>query len=145
MKIGLQMIGEVAVVILDGRLVAGEAPSFEGADTELFDFLARLVQSNCRQIVLDMTGVPYMDSSGLGTLVKFYVRCGKGSPPVRFALACPQRKVAEHLELTKLDETLEIYHSVDSALAGIRKKAEHSSFSGSGGDTDPDGHHHFDG
>jgi anti-anti-sigma factor len=121
MKTGLQTIGDVAIVVLSGKLVIGDPPDFEGPDTELFDNLDQLVRAGWKKIILDMAEVSFMDSCGLGTLVKFYTRSSKGSPRVRFALACPPRKVMGHIELAKLDAFLEIHHSLDTALAVMSK------------------------
>ncbi len=53
------------VVRCTGRLVAGvnDLPHFE---------VSQLIP-NCQQIVLDMTDLTHMDSTGLGTLVRLYV------------------------------------------------------------------------
>src|SRR5271156_2934873 len=51
--------------------------------------------------ILDLTDVPYMDSTGLGTIVRHYVRChGKG---VRLIAAGVSPRVLELFKLTKVE------------------------------------------
>lgn len=61
--------------------------------------------------IIDLTGVPYMDSSGLGVIVTHYVHCqGKGIP-LRIAGANP--RVMELFKMTKVDTTLPIAATVE--------------------------------
>jgi anti-anti-sigma factor len=61
--------------------------------------------------ILDLTGVPYMDSSGLGMIVTHYVHCqGKG---VRLILAGVSPRVLELFKMTKVDTTLPMTATVE--------------------------------
>lgn len=61
--------------------------------------------------ILDIAGVPYVDSSGLGMIVRHYVRCqGKG---VRFAISGASPRVLELFKITKVDGFLPLTASVD--------------------------------
>ena len=63
--------------------------------------------------ILDLTEVPYMDSTGLGMIVKHYVRChGKG---VRVIAAGPSERVLELFKLTKMDGVISTSSTVDDA------------------------------
>src|SRR5271155_3613701 len=54
--------------------------------------------------ILDLTDVPYMDSTGLGMIVRHYVRCqGKG---VRMIAAGVSPRVLALLKLTKMDAVI---------------------------------------
>lgn len=54
--------------------------------------------------IFDLTAVPYMDSSGLGTVVRHYVRCqGKG---IRFIAAGASPRVLNLFKITKVDGVL---------------------------------------
>ena len=66
-------------------------------------------------IVVDLTGVTYVDSSGLAALIQ-------GMQDVqeyggKFALAGVQDNVRPIFEIAKLDQVFEIFPDVDSALA----------------------------
>ncbi len=61
--------------------------------------------------ILDLTDVPYVDSSGLGMVVRHYVRCqGKG---VRFVIAGSSQRVLELFKITKVDGVLPLTASVE--------------------------------
>jgi anti-anti-sigma factor len=66
--------------------------------------------------ILDLTEVPYMDSTGLGMIVKHYVRCqGKG---VRMVAAGASERVLELFKLTKMDGVISTSSTVDDADIG---------------------------
>ena len=63
--------------------------------------------------ILDLTEVPYMDSTGLGMIVRHYVRCqGKG---VRMVAAGASERVLELFKLTKMDGVISTSSTVDDA------------------------------
>ena len=63
--------------------------------------------------ILDLTDVPYMDSTGLGMIVRHYVRCqGRG---VRMIAAGVSPRVLELLKLTKMDAVLATAATVEDA------------------------------
>jgi|SRR5579859_5600252 len=63
--------------------------------------------------ILDLTDVPYVDSSGLGMIVRHYVRCqGKG---VQFVTAGSSPRVLELFKITKVDGVLPLAASVEDA------------------------------
>jgi anti-anti-sigma factor len=63
--------------------------------------------------ILDLTEVPYVDSSGLGMIVRHYVRChGKGIP---FVVAGSSQRVLELFRITKVDGFLPLVTSIEEA------------------------------
>ena len=63
--------------------------------------------------IFDLTGVPYMDSAGLGMVVRHYARCqDKG---VRFIAAGMSRRVMDLFEITKVDTILPLIATVEEA------------------------------
>jgi anti-anti-sigma factor len=63
--------------------------------------------------ILDLTEVPYMDSTGLGMIVRHYVRChGKGVPVIA---AGANTRVLELFRLTKMVGVITTSSSVDDA------------------------------
>jgi anti-anti-sigma factor len=56
--------------------------------------------------ILDLTGVPYMDSCGLGVIVTHYVHCqNKG---IRLLLTGVNPRILELFKMTRVDTTLPI-------------------------------------
>jgi anti-anti-sigma factor len=63
--------------------------------------------------ILDLTDVPYMDSTGLGRIVRHYVSCkGKG---VRLIAAGVSPRVLELFKLTKVDAVIPMAATVEEA------------------------------
>jgi anti-anti-sigma factor len=63
--------------------------------------------------IIDLTGVPYMDSSGLGMIVTHYVHCqNKG---IKLLLAGVSPRVLELFKMTKVDTTLPQAATVEEA------------------------------
>ena len=63
--------------------------------------------------ILDLTDVPYMDSSGLGRIVSQFVHCrGKG---IRMIAAGMNPRIQELFKLTKVDSVIPIAPTVEDA------------------------------
>lgn len=81
---------------------------------ELLKRLTPLVDERPARLILDLRDVSYMDSSGVGTLVKLYreVKAYDG----QFTLVALQQWVRNLLEITKLDRFFHICASEEEAL-----------------------------
>ncbi len=75
-----------------------------------------LRQKGCRYLILDLTGVRFIDSSGLGllALVSQNFRLAQG----RVSLLRPQSYVREIMNLANITQLMPIYDSEQDALAG---------------------------
>lgn len=63
--------------------------------------------------IIDITEVPYMDSSGLGRIVNHHVQCkAKG---IRMIVAGASPRVLEMFRMTKVDSALTVAATVDEA------------------------------
>ena len=67
------------------------------------------------RIVVDLRGVTFIDSTGIGTLVA--ARRWAGSRASALVLACTAGPVLRVLELVSLNRVFEIHDSVDAAVA----------------------------
>lgn len=75
------------------------------------------VEAKTPTLLIDFTGVRYIDSSGLATLIE-YVRDSKGFAG-KFALFGLQPKVKMVFELVRLNELFTIAESKEAALAAL--------------------------
>lgn len=81
------------------------------------DFQRKLLElplEKLQQIVVDLSGVPYMDSSGVASLVKLLARVRRGSGVLKLAALTP--RVRSVFEITRLDTVFDIYPSREEAL-----------------------------
>ena len=104
----IQKSPEGSIVVLSGDIDLRQSPTLHAA-------LVEIVGERPRRMILDLSEVPYMDSSGVGTLVEVFRRVSayKGKM-VLFGLNPRVRSV---FEITKLDKFFTIVDSRDQALA----------------------------
>ena len=111
MKFGVDKQDDsVAVVRLTGRVDLESAESIR-------ERLRGLVQEGVRHLVLDLQGVSFLDSTGLGALVSGIKTARLAGGDLRIARPGAQARLV--LELTTLDRVLFPYASVDAALIGF--------------------------
>lgn len=100
--------GLVAIVEVIGEIDLARSTAFQ---QELMD----LLDSRPERVVIDLSEVPHMDSSGIASLVKLLSRTRKTSVELR--LAGLTQRVQSLFEITRLDKVFEIRPSVQEALA----------------------------
>ena len=98
----------VVVVAVSGNMDAQSAP-------QLDDRLSQLVGQGEQNYVIDLSGVPFMDSSGLATLIKLFKHIRIGHGDVKLAGLRP--KILEIFQLTHLDHVFGIFDSQSEAVA----------------------------
>jgi anti-anti-sigma factor len=97
----------VSVIRLDGRLDMLTA-------AQVKTHLAEEPAAGRSRLVVDMAGVEFIDSSGLGALISGLKAARLAGGDMRIANAREQARTV--LELTRLDRVLRLYDSVDEAL-----------------------------
>lgn len=102
----------VTVVTCHGRIVLGE----ESAG--LRETLKRALISS-KHLILDLSGVSYIDSSGLGTLVGVYSSARAAGAEIRLAGLNP--RLQDLLQITKLVTVFEVYDNVQQAIAAAKQ------------------------
>jgi anti-anti-sigma factor len=91
--------------------VAGECDLHTGR--QLRDMLTSEVSRGARRMILDLSGLSFMDSTGMQILLS--VRTVLSVRGGTLALVSPQRVVARILELTGADQYLPVYGSLEDA------------------------------
>lgn len=114
LRLSTRTVDGITVVDCDGRLVFGE----ESAN--LRDTVKSLLSQN-NQLVLNLGGVNYIDSGGLGTLVALYTTARSAGGAIK--LAALTQRVGDLLQVTKLLTVFEVYDSVEEAVQSFRKGA----------------------
>jgi anti-sigma B factor antagonist len=104
-------VGGVAVVDLIGRLIGSDNA---GA---LSDRVSRLVADGHTHVVLNLSQLNYMDSSGLGEMVSCYSRVRKAGGAIR--LAGTTARIHDLLAITRLVTVFECYDTEDLAIASF--------------------------
>jgi len=116
MECNIRHIDDVTVVDLKGRLSLGEALAFgPGSDLVLTDAIKELAAKGQKKIILNLAGVKYVDSSGVGQLVGALTTARNHG--VSLKLINPVKQVSELLRMTKLYTVFEIK---DDEVAAIQ-------------------------
>jgi len=105
--------GDVVVVELKGSADIS-------ATTMLESRLAGILGSGRNWIVMDLSGLTFTSSVGLGSLIRTHIRCRDSGGGL--AMVNPQPAVMKVFKTTRLNELFELYGSVNEALEGIKVK-----------------------
>jgi anti-sigma B factor antagonist len=102
---------DVTVAILTGQLNLGN---------RLMEFehsLKHLIEEGSRKMVLDLTGLTYIDSAGLGMVAT----CAGVMSKVggKLVLASGGGKITQMFKLTRLDQVIGVYPDLRSACAAV--------------------------
>jgi anti-sigma B factor antagonist len=112
MDITKRRIGDITILDLKGKLTIGD-----GAEL-LHDTVASVVFQGDRKILLNLAGVPYIDSGGLGELVRCSVITGKASGAVK--LVNLTSKITDLLAITKLSNVFDTFDSESAAVGSFQ-------------------------
>ncbi len=104
---------EAVIIELKGNVMGGD-------DTKDFnDLLHKLIDEGKKKIVLDLSEVKFMNSSGLGMLISGLTTVKKSDGVLK--LAGTTEKIESLLVITKLITIFESYDTVDEALKSFSK------------------------
>jgi len=103
----------VTIVTCTGRIIFGEESG------GLRESLKRVLSKN-RQVVLNLSGVSYIDSGGLGTLVAIYSSARAAGADIKLAGLSP--RVEDVLQVTKLVTVFEVYETEQDALEAFSRR-----------------------
>jgi anti-sigma B factor antagonist len=103
----IRQTGEVSIVDLNGQLT-----SF--ASGALRNTVSELLRQSRKKIVLNVGGLVYLDSSGVGELVNCYMSVIKQGGDMKVVGLTP--KVEEILKITQLYRVFQEFQDEDAAL-----------------------------
>ena len=100
--------GDVTVLDMDGRVTIGEG------SVALRSAIRRLLEEGKKKILLNLGGVGYIDSSGIGELVSSYTAINKEQGQLK--LLNLTQKLQDLLAITKLLTVFDVYENESEAL-----------------------------
>ena len=108
LQIADQQQGEVSVLILSGEL------TLDDGDIAFGRYVDQMIEAGRRQFVIDLSGVTYIDSAGVGMLVAESKRVTQHGGAMRLARLTAR---SHHLlAMLKLKFVFEVYDEVDAAV-----------------------------
>jgi len=108
MQIEERVAGNVTILDLKGKITLGEG------DEALKDKINSLVQQDRKKILLNLEGVPYIDSAGLGEIVRTYTTVSRQGGQLK--LVNLTKRITDLLSITKLLTVFETFETEQEAL-----------------------------
>jgi anti-sigma B factor antagonist len=102
------------VVILQ---VSGEITYGKGSDVVLRTTVDTVIAEGMRKLILNVSGVTYVDSAGLGQLAQIQTQAGRSQVALR--LASLSKRLRELLLATRLLPLFQVYETEAEALASL--------------------------
>lgn len=112
MRITTRVDSGVAILALNGRLTIGEG------DVALRQQILELLDAGRRRILLDLKGCTYMDSAGLGELVR--AKATAAARGATLKLLHVDDRIRKVLLLTRVIGVFEIHDDEGAALVSFR-------------------------
>jgi len=112
LNVQVDRAGNVAVLRCEGPIISG-------SDAEHLEEQVRLMFEETKYLVLEVSGVPRVDSGGLGLLVRLAMRARQAGGDLK--LAAPPPFVTRLLEMTRLSSLFGIFSSEREAIVSFRK------------------------
>src|SRR6266850_8075280 len=109
MQIEERSTGDVTILDLKGRMTMGEG------DELLKDKINSLILQGRKKLVLNLEGVPYVDSAGLGEIVRTYTTVSRQGGSLK--LVNLTKRITDLLAITKL---LTVFETFDQEADAVR-------------------------
>jgi anti-sigma B factor antagonist len=113
MKIGRHEEGSIVVIEPKGKITIGEG------DVLLREEITRLLGEEKKQLVLDLGGISYMDSAGVGELVSVYTSVKNRGGELK--LSCLTKKIKDLLQITQLMTIFDTYETTQEAVSSFKQ------------------------
>jgi anti-sigma B factor antagonist len=104
--------GDITVLDMDGRITIGEG------SVALRSAIRRLLEEGKKNILLNLAGVGYIDSSGIGELVSSYTAIKNQEGQLK--LLSLTEKLRDLLTITKLLTVFDAYETEADALSSFK-------------------------
>ena len=103
----IRQVGQVSVIEVSGKLTSFESGALRTS-------IAKLLKEGRKQILLHLSALTYLDSSGIGELVQTYMSVIKGGGEMK--VVGLSDKVEEILKITQLYQVFQEFQDEQSAL-----------------------------
>jgi anti-anti-sigma factor len=111
MEIIVRESGTIPILEVRGRLTIGD-PS-----EQLHDALEAVAKSGAHKVIVDLNGVPQIDSSGISALVRISIKLTREGGALH--LICGRGRVRDALTVTRLVEAIPTFDTESAALANF--------------------------
>jgi anti-sigma B factor antagonist len=116
MQIAERAVGDVVVLDVKGRITLGDG------DEVLKDKVNAVVGKGQKKILLNLADVPYVDSAGLGEIVRTYTTVSRQGGSLK--LLNLTKRISDLLAITKLLTVFETFDSEPEAIKSFSASAK---------------------
>ena len=115
-KVISRKVDSIRIIKVNGRLDPGDGPD------QLAEMVQGFVEKEEIEFLIDLRGVTYISSTGVGSLIKCYRSVLKEKGHVK--LLSPSQSVMNILSISKLDGVFEIFSDEKTALTSFTQKTD---------------------
>jgi anti-sigma B factor antagonist len=115
MKLSMRKNGDVVVIDLEGKILLGEG------DVEIKRAVDDLLKKGNTNILLNLAKVPYIDSAGLGEIIRCFTSLRRRNGSLK--LLSPNPRIIDLLSITNLLNVFDWYNDESSALKSFTADA----------------------
>ena len=108
MTINERKKGDVTILDVEGKILLGEG------DVQLKRKIDELIERKETKLVLNLASVPYMDSGGLGEIVRSYTTVKRAGGELKLLNAT--KRISDLLTITKLITVFEVFEGEADAV-----------------------------
>ena len=112
LNISERQVGDVTLLDMSGKITIGEG------SVALRTAIRRLLEEGKKKILLNLAGVGYIDSSGIGELVSSYTAINNAQGQLK--LLSLTEKLRDLLAITKLLTVFDTYENEEEALSSFK-------------------------
>ena len=116
MQIEERVVDGVTILDLKGKMTLGEG------DELLKDKINSLIHQGQKKLLLNLEGVPYIDSAGLGEIVRTYTTVSRQGGNLK--LVNLTKRITDLLSITKLLTVFETFETEPEALKSFQAQAQ---------------------
>jgi anti-sigma B factor antagonist len=114
LKFTLKVVGDVCVMKLDGKFMGGGDSFF------LREKIKNVLETGIRKVLIDMDGVPYIDSTGVGFLVSSHTSTSQEGGELKLLNVKP--KILDVLKIMNLLKIFELFTDEMEAMKSFEGK-----------------------
>jgi len=115
LQISIRTSGDVTILDLRGR------STIDGESELLDNRLRKLIANGARRVLLNLTDLTQVDSSGVGVIIDTYVSLKDQGGDLK--LLCPRGRVREVLRVLRLLEIIPYFENETKALVSFRPQS----------------------
>lgn len=111
MNIAIRKVGDCTILDLIGAFKIG------GPEQAFREQVDRLLESGILNVAVNLSGVTFLDSSGIGSIVRSFKTANERGARLHFF--APPKMVRQTLKMVSLDKVMNLYDDEASALAAL--------------------------